>query len=59
MHEKTHVKHTPSDGVAWYELDIREFKGGLLLQIWASVEAVMPVLCPEQNVEGLIWPGTT
>lgn len=47
----------PTEGVAWYELDIREHKGGLLLQLWASVEAVLPELCPEQTAEGILWPG--
>lgn len=47
----------PEEGVAWYELDIREHKGGLLLQLWASVAAIMPELCPEQTAEGILWPG--
>ncbi|MBK9160473.1 MAG: hypothetical protein IPM27_02725 [Nitrosomonadales bacterium] len=57
MGGKSHVDLKPSEGVAWYELDIREHKGGLLLQLWASVEAVMPELCPEQTAEGILWPG--
>ena len=57
MGGETHVRHRPTKGVAWYELDIREHKGGLLVQLWASVEAVMPELCPEQTAEGLLWPG--
>ncbi|NVE93179.1 hypothetical protein [Vreelandella titanicae] len=57
MGEQTHVFLQPEEGVAWYELDIREHKGGLLLQLWASVEAVMPELCHEQTAEGISWPG--
>ena len=57
MGGETHVSHKPAEGVAWYELDIREHEGGLLVQLWASVEAVMPELCPEQTAEGIQWPG--
>ncbi|POS09897.1 hypothetical protein [Burkholderia gladioli] len=59
MGGEPHVFRKPTDGVAWYELDIREHKGRLLLQLWASVEAVMPELCPEQTAEGIQWPGDT
>lgn len=57
MGGESHVVCKPVEGVTWYELDIREHKGGLLLQLWASVEAVMPELCPEQTAEGIQWPG--
>ena len=57
MEGKSHVVCKPAEGVAWYELDVREHKGGLLLQLWPSVEAVMPVLCPEQSADGILWPG--
>ena len=57
MAGKSHVVRKPAEGVAWYKLDIREHKGGLLLQLWASVEAVMPELCPEQSADGILWPG--
>ena len=57
MGGESHVVRKPAEGVVWYELDIREHKGGLLLQLWASVEAVMPELCPEQTAEGIQWPG--
>lgn len=57
MDEKSQVVLKPGEGVAWYELDIREHKGGLLLQLWASVEAVRPELCPEQTADGILWPG--
>ncbi|WP_164229508.1 hypothetical protein [Stenotrophomonas maltophilia] len=52
-----HVVRKPAEGIAWYELDIREHKGGLLLQLWASVEAVTSELCPEQTADGIMWPG--
>ncbi|KTT33945.1 hypothetical protein RSA46_15705 [Pseudomonas oryzihabitans] len=57
MGDESHVVRVPADGIAWYELDIREHKGGLLLQLWASVEAITPELCPEQTAEGILWPG--
>ncbi|EPM1619652.1 hypothetical protein QOT40_01410 [Pseudomonas aeruginosa] len=57
MGGESHVVRKPAEGVAWYELDLREHRGGLLLQLWASVEAVMPDLCPEQTAEGIRWPG--
>jgi len=59
MGGESHVVRKPAEGVAWYELDIREHENGLLLQLWASVEAVMPELCPEQTAEGILWPGDT
>ena len=59
MEAQTHVIRKPTEGVAWYELDIREHEGGLLLQLWASVEAVMPEPCAEQTAEGILWPGDT
>ncbi|GHD81813.1 hypothetical protein [Vogesella fluminis] len=59
MEGKTHVSRKPAEGVAWYELDISEHEGGLLVQLWASVEVVMPELCPEQTAEGILWPGNT
>lgn len=57
MGGERHVSLKPVEGVAWYELDIREHEGGLLLQVWASVEAVMPELCAERTAEGILWPG--
>lgn len=57
MGGESHVVRKPAEGVAWYELDIREHKGGLLLQLYASVEAVMPELCPEQTADDILWPG--
>jgi len=55
MAGKSHVLLAPNGG--WYQLDIREFKGGLLIQVWASVAAVAPELCSEQTADGLMWPG--
>ena len=57
MNGKPHVVLKPTEGVKWYELDIREHKEGLLIQLWASIEAVMPELCPTQNAESILWPG--
>ena len=44
-------------GNGWGELDIREIDGRLLLQLWASVVAISPKLCSEQDIYSLIWPG--
>ncbi|WP_441253325.1 hypothetical protein [Tardiphaga sp. 866_E4_N1_4] len=57
MQQQRQVVLKPADGVPWYELDIREHRDGLLLQLTASVEAVWPQLCPEQTAEGILWPG--
>jgi hypothetical protein len=59
MEGESHVVHKPAEDNFWCELDIREHRGGFLLQLWASVEAVMPELCPEQSAEGILWPGDT
>lgn len=57
MGGELHVSRTPAEGVAWCEVDIRAHKGGILLQVWASVDALMPELCPEQTADNLLWPG--
>lgn len=54
MSGEAHVHLSPAG--EWYRLDIREFKGSLLIQVWASVATVTPDLCPEQTAEGLNWP---
>jgi hypothetical protein len=55
MKNETHVSLRPEG--SWYDLDIREHAGGLLIQLWAIVHAVSPELCPEPSAEGLSWPG--
>lgn len=55
MHGKAHVLLSPEG--SWYDLDIREHNGSLLLQIWAMVHAVGPSLCPAPSAGGLVWPG--
>lgn len=55
MNGKTHVVLKPEGG--WYDLDIRERDGRLLIQLWAIVHAAAPELCPEPSAEGLFWPG--
>lgn len=55
MEGKPHAKVTPDNG--WYDLEIREHKGGLLIQVWAIVHAIAPELCAESSAEGLLWPG--
>ena len=55
MNGQSHAKITPEDG--WFDLDIREHKGRLLIQVWAVVHVIKPDLCPEQSADGLKWPG--
>ena len=55
MAHETHARIKPSGG--WYEFDIRAHKGGLLIQVWASVVAVAPELSPEPSASDLVWPG--
>ena len=52
---KKHTVIKPKNG--WFELDIREHKGELLLQVWASTVAVTPELCKIMNPGELVWPG--
>jgi hypothetical protein len=40
----------------WFELILREHNDAILMQVWASVKAVSPELCPDQSADGLIWP---
>ncbi|MER9966882.1 hypothetical protein [Mesorhizobium sp. M0060] len=54
MQGKSHTAIKPKGG--WYELDIREHQNGLLIQVWATVNAVSPELSPEQSADGVIWP---
>ncbi|MEE4084261.1 hypothetical protein [Pseudomonas viridiflava] len=42
---------------SWLDGDVRTNGGGLLLQVWATVEAVSCQLSPQQTAEGLHWPG--
>ena len=55
MGGEAHFVSEPGDG--WYRLDIREFNGGLLVQVWAVVVAVSPELSSEPSAEELEWPG--
>lgn len=55
MNGEAHVVLKPEGG--WYDLDIREHDGQLLIQVWAMVHAVEPDLCPAPSAEELIWPG--
>jgi len=57
MEGRSHIVLKPEEGVPWYELDIREYNGGLLLQLHASVEAVTSEQCPEPSADGILWPG--
>ena len=53
MEDKKHFTKTLEDG--WCEIDIREYKGNLLLQVWASVIAILPEKCEEIDIYSLIW----
>ena len=55
MNGQTHVDLKSDAG--WYEVDIRENDGGLLLQVWASVDGVSGELCPERTANNVAWPG--
>ena len=57
MEGDSNVNDKDTEEIAWYDLDLREHKGGILLQLWASVEALMPELCPEQSADDVMWPG--
>ena len=57
MAGEVHKRLEPNGG--WYELDIQEHEGELLLQIWASVVALVPELSPELSANGLVWPGVS
>lgn len=58
MQERTHLRETPES--RWYDLDIREHINGLILvQVRATVIAILPEKCPPKNVRDLIWPGDT
>ncbi|MBS0351364.1 MAG: hypothetical protein JSR33_09295, partial [Proteobacteria bacterium] len=46
MRGKPHLRETPAEG--WYDLDIREHVDGLLLiQVWATIIAILPEKFPE------------
>lgn len=55
MNGQRHIDIKPDAG--WYEIDIREKDGGLLLQVWATVDAVSCELCPERTADNIDWPG--
>ena len=55
MQGKSHIIITSENG--WYDLDIREYENGLLIQVWASVVAILSKICPQKNIWDLIWPG--
>jgi hypothetical protein len=55
MKGETHVELKGAND--WYVLDIREHDGGLLVQVWATVEALSCELCPKPTANGLSWNG--
>lgn len=55
MDGEDQVRIKPDGGC--YDLDIREHRGRLLIQLWASVVAVSPEPSTESNADALVWPG--
>lgn len=55
MNGEKHVSIGGRDN--WFELDVRQHDGGLLVQVWGKVFAVSPDRCPVQSADGLNWPG--
>jgi hypothetical protein len=55
MQGASHFSIAPPGG--WFQLDLREHEGELLIQVWATVVAVTCEMCPEQSCEVLGWPG--
>ncbi len=51
--QKYYRRERPED---WFILDIREWRGGLLLQAWGTVVAVDCGLCPRESADTLVWP---
>lgn len=43
--------------LGWYQIDIQEQRGRLLLQVWASVDAVSCEMCPERSADNIVWFG--
>lgn len=57
MGGELHKEFRPDGEPSWYLLDIRKHGDGYLLQLWASIEAVMPELCAELSADGILWLG--
>lgn len=55
MGGQPHVDIKPASG--WCEIDLREHHGSLLLQVWATVDAISCELCPARTAENIAWPG--
>ena len=48
--------YNSTTGNGWADICLRENRGRLLLQVHASVIAVTPDLCAEQDINGFVWP---
>lgn len=55
LNDQPQVVIKPPGG--WFEVDLRQHDGGLLLQAWATVAAISPETCVEPTADGLVWPG--
>ena len=55
MNDEKHVSIGGQEN--WFELDIQEHDGGLLVQVWAKVFAVSPERCAVPRADDLVWPG--
>src|SRR5450830_681784 len=57
LNGESHVELSPTEGPAWYQLDIRQQSEGWLIQVWASVESISSERSDERDANNLVWPG--
>ena len=55
MQGQDHFVAEPGGG--WYQLDLREHRGRLLLQLWATVISISCEQSPKRMADELVWPG--
>ncbi|MDO8768668.1 MAG: hypothetical protein Q7K57_08190 [Burkholderiaceae bacterium] len=55
MNGGRHIELKPAGD--WCVVDLREHRGALLVQVWASVDAVSCQRCPAQTADNIAWPG--
>ncbi|VVE61533.1 hypothetical protein PAN31117_00609 [Pandoraea anapnoica] len=51
MNGQDHFLTEPEGG--WYQIDLRENEGRLLLQVWATIVALSCAQTPERGADGL------
>lgn len=47
----------PENG--WFKVTLRDYKEGIMLQVWATVPVVSCELSPMQSIDDLVWPDDT